>query len=529
MNSSEKTVGQKNLLRLSNLQVALIVFLSGILIWAFSSGIEHMMERWDGSEEYGYGYMIPFIVGFFIWQKKNVLETMEFTGSKIAVLFVIIGGLFLVLGELATLFIVVQYAFLVTMFGVILSFTGWRVFKVLLPALCIFVFMIPLPGFLYQGLSSQLQLISSQLGVEVIRLFGISVFLEGNVIDLGVYKLQVVEACSGLRYLFPLAALSYMAAYIYKGSFWKKAILFISSAPITVLMNSFRIGVIGVLVEHYGVEQAEGFLHDFEGWIVFMACMVLLVAEMWLLCKIGKEKLSLVDAFEVQLPEEPENASWQERILPFSFKLVIPIVLVIAMLPILFDNRTEVEPERESFTTFPLNHNGWQGQLGSIEKNVIETLQFDDYIMANFRETDNASHANVNLYIAYYKSQRKGASIHSPRSCIPGGGWEIQAHNVNQITLNNDKTISVNRLLIQKGTYKQLVYYWFDQRGRTLTNEYLVKWYLFWDALNINRTDGALIRLTTLVPPGVEMEDADNQFKKFINDYHEKITEYIPE
>ena len=111
-------------------------------------------------------------------------------------------------------------------------------------------------------------------------MFGISVYLEGNVIDLGSYKLQVVEACSGLRYLFPLVSLSFIAAYIYHGAFWKKAIIFLSSIPITVLMNSFRIGVIGVLVEYGGPGQAEGFLHDFEGWIIFMACIAILVLEM---------------------------------------------------------------------------------------------------------------------------------------------------------------------------------------------------------------------------------------------------------
>jgi exosortase len=99
--------------------------------------------------------------------------------------------------------------------------------------------MIPLPTFLYQGLSAQMQLISSQIGVAIIRLFNISVFLEGNVIDLGNYKLQVAEACNGLRYLFPLMALGFIAAYLFKGALWKRAVIFLSTIPITILMNSF--------------------------------------------------------------------------------------------------------------------------------------------------------------------------------------------------------------------------------------------------------------------------------------------------
>ena len=102
------------------------------------------------------------------------------------------------------------------------------------------------------------------------------VFLDGNVIDLGVYKLMVAEACSGLRYLFPIMSFTYVFAVLYRGPRWHKAVLLLSAVPIAVLMNSFRIGVIGILVDRYGIAQAEGFLHVFEGWVVFLTCIGIL-------------------------------------------------------------------------------------------------------------------------------------------------------------------------------------------------------------------------------------------------------------
>ena len=120
--------------------------------------------------------------------------------------------------------------------------------RLLVAPLAYLVFMVPLPNFLMFNLSQQLQLISSKIGVVVVRAFDISVYLEGNVIDLGVYKLQVVEACSGLNYLFPLMSFGFLLACLYRGAFWQRALLFLSTVPITILMNSFRIGVIGVLV-----------------------------------------------------------------------------------------------------------------------------------------------------------------------------------------------------------------------------------------------------------------------------------------
>ncbi len=98
-------------------------------------------------------------------------------------------------------------------------------------------------------------------------------------------------------------ALGFITAYFFTGAFWKKAIIFLSTIPVMILMNSFRIGVIGNMVEHWGVEMAEGFLHDFEGWIIFMACIAILVLEMAFLAKIGKGKKTLADAFAIDFPD----------------------------------------------------------------------------------------------------------------------------------------------------------------------------------------------------------------------------------
>ena len=257
-----------------------IVGVTAILVgYAFLDTILVMEERWANSEEYGYGYLIPVITIFLVWQRKNQLAEIEFNPSVSGLLLILFGGALFFLGAVATTNTLSQYGLVVTIMGIALALLGWRAFRIVMVPLALLFFMVPLPPFIYNTLSTKLQLISSQLGVEVIRWFGISVYLEGNVIDLGTYKLQVVEACSGLRYLFPLATLSFLAAYLYRERFWKRAVVFLSSIPITVLMNSFRIGVIGILVEYGGPGQAEGFLHYFEGWVVFMACIAILVLE----------------------------------------------------------------------------------------------------------------------------------------------------------------------------------------------------------------------------------------------------------
>lgn len=496
--------------------------------YLYYDGLARMWLRWEGQEEYSYGYMIPMITLFLIWQRKDLIQRIPFTGSWLGLMLVLGGIALLFAGQISTIYAIVQYGFLLALIGMVYTVSGWQGLRPMLVPLIFLAFMIPLPGFYFHNLSASLQLISSQIGVAVIRLFDISVYLEGNVIDLGTYKLQVVEACSGLRYLFPLMSLAFISAYFYSAAWWKKAVIFLSSIPITIFMNSFRIGVIGVLVEYWGIEQAEGFLHDFEGWIIFMACMGILILEMALLTKVGKERKPLQEVFGLVFPEPaPKDAQVQYRRLPAPFFAAIVLVGLAIAGTHFMGEREPNYPQRTSFDQFPRTIGAWTAQLRDIEPIYLDQLKLDDYFLADYSHPEQSP---VNFYVAYYAAQNTGESAHSPRSCIPGGGWVIE--NLSQTTLDevsfNGAALRVNRLVIRKGDYAQLVYYWFQQRGRNITNEYAVKWYLFLDALQQNRTDGALVRLTTLIRPGQELADADARLRAFAAQAVDKLEPYVP-
>jgi len=520
-------------LRVAVLQL-LVLFLEIAVFW---DALIFLVTNWLEAEEYSHGFLIPFVSLFLIWQKKNACAKIPFKGSWFGVAMVTVGLLLYYLGELSTLFIIQQYAFLVVLFGLVLASLGASFFRTIWIPLCFLIFAIPLPFFLYQGLSTQLQLWSSKIGVSIIRLCHISVYQEGNVIDLGSMQLQVAEACSGLRYLFPLMSVAFISAYFYKVAVWKRSVVFLSSIPITILMNSFRIGMIGVTVEYFGKEAAEGFLHDFEGWIVFMACTAILVLEMWLLARIGKDPRHLQEVFGLTMPERlPAGTQFVERELPVQFWVVGAMLLMALGLSLSLEHRQEIIPPRAAFAAFPLRISTWTGRRQAMDEPYLEALKFDDYILADYFEesfpgSGRGMAAPVNLYSAFYSSQRKGESIHSPRSCIPGGGWQISSHEV--VTIGDvalyGNPLKVNRLLIQKGDDRQLVYYWFQQRGRNLTNEYVIKWYLFWDALTMNRTDGALVRLTTFAPKGEDIAYADRRLQDFLEASLPELNKYIPE
>lgn len=528
-----------NLLSQDNLTIQLKKPITILAIWifalvllgiAFQSSLTAMVTTWINVEEYGHGFFIPVISVYLLWIRQSELKFVEqFKDALPGLVIVIFGLLLLLLGGLATLKTVEQYAFIVTVTGIFTVAFGLPGLRVGAIPLLFLIFMVPFPSFILNNLSSKLQLISSWLGVEFIRACDIMVYLEGNVIDLGGYKLQVVEACSGLRYLFPLASLSFLCAYLFKGPFWQKILIFLSSAPLTIFMNSFRIGVIGILVDNWGTKMAEGFLHDFEGWIIFLICMVLLFMEMWLLSRLSGRKVAFNEL--VMIPSEWSGNTKQaspDVIFNKSIFLLLLLLFSTAIASNYIQGREDVIPERKAFLNFPLHLGKWQGRNDYLSQHYLDQLKLTDYVIINYVQPESVS--GVNFYSAYYQSQRKGVSVHSPKGCIPGDGWQISQFGQRDVmdAQADGNAFQVNRAVIEKGDNRQLVYYWFQQRGRKITNEYLVKWYLFYDAMTMNRTDGSLIRLVTSVGPGEDIALADQRLQSFMTDLVTELPAYIP-
>lgn len=512
---------------------ALPAVLLGII---YSNGIAYMVHKWYADENYGHGFFVPLISLYLIWQQRHRLREKRLQGSWWGVPVLLIGvGLYFI-GELATIYVVVHLSLWVVLIGLTLAAIGGEGMRIIAFPLFYLLAMIPLPDFLYQGLSGWLQLVSSALGVGCLQVIGVTAFREGNVIDLGPIQLQVVEACSGLRYLFPLAALALICAYLFREKLWKRVLLFLSSFPIAIFLNGFRIGMTGLLVDLYGTQTAEGFFHSFSGWLLFVSSLSILFAEMWLLARIGAGKRKEFREWfgtgldPVGAPRLSATGSLQTALRPppstylFSVALLVPVLFVSLQI----NAREEIVPSRESFTEFPMQVAAWSGKPLVMEEAYRDALRFDDYLLADYQSPERAP---INLYVAYYGSQKKGQSAHSPRTCIPGGGWEITS--LRTIRIDGEGAaippLWANRVLIQKGDQKQLVYYWFQQRGRILTNEYLVKFYLLWDAVTLNRTDGALVRLTAAISSGESESSVDDRLVGFARTVRPHLGRYIPD
>jgi exosortase D (VPLPA-CTERM-specific) len=353
--------------------------------------------------------------------------------------------------------------------------------------------------------------------------FGITDSLTGNVIDLGYYKLQIVEACSGLRYIYPLLSLGFLAAYFFKAPLWQRLLVFISVVPIAIVMNSIRIGLVGVAVNFWGPQAADGILHLFEGWFVFLVAAGALAFEIFLLAHIFGRPF-----FEVfSLPTVPTGYFSKPRSEGrIASPAVTSLLLLCAGAAAIFhiSARSEIIPDRPRFVSFPEQIGSWRGRSFLLEPEMERVVRPDDYILSDYKTPDGKA---VNLYAAYYASQRKNDKPHSPGECIPANGWDVASFQRTTYAINGINW-PLNRAVIQKNGLRQLVYYWFHERGRTIANEYLAKWYLHADAAFMNRTDGALVRVVTQIYNAEMEHEADQRLQAFLRDTLPTLSEFLP-
>ena len=507
--------------------LALVALTAAAAAVLFRDGLANMYTMWN-LPEYNHGYMIPFVAVYLLWLRAREIGSATLRGSWLGVALLLVSFAILFLGDRSALFALTQYAFVLALWALVYSAGGSRAIGLMWVPLLYLVFMVPLPDFITQKLTANLQLLSSQIGVAVIRAAGMSVFLEGNVIDLGAYKLQVAEACSGMRYLFPLLSFGFLCAVLFRGRWWQRLILLISTVPITILMNSFRIGVIGILVNYFGIEQAEGFLHDFEGWVIFMASVGVLFIEVWIFARM--EGRRFLEIFGLDLPPVADLMAMLGSIRPNrTLYAAVGLLLVAAVVSLSISRPPTLIPERSPLATFPARIGEFEGQAGFIDKVYLDELRVSDYLISSYRRP--ADLAPVELWIAYYDSQVKGASVHSPQACLPGGGWQIESFTRREVpnVLPDGGAIVVNRVEIALGEERQLVYYWFAQRGRVLTNEFLVKWFIFWDGLMSNRADGALVRLATYVGDKSALPEADARLATFMRAADPQLAFHLPD
>jgi len=505
--------------------VVLILAYCLLAIGIFHDTLKTMIAWWN-FDDYTHCYFIPIVIAYVIFKKKSTLAGLPITHQWLGIIPFAFGLFLYCLGELGGEFYTLYLSLLFTIVGISMLHIGCDRTRSLVFIFILMIAMFPFPNFIYTKLSVNLQLISSQLGTAMLQVFGLPAYREGNIIDLGFKKLQVVDACNGIRYLLPLTVLGLIIAYFVKGSLWKKISLVFSTIPLAIFMNGTRIALAAISAAYLGPEISDGILHDFSGFVFFMASFGLLVGEVIVLGKLGKlfakgadySQLSDLRSIEgghdeVEATPYPVTIAGR-REFPWQPQSAVVLFLLIATL-ILGNgiNFRETVPIKKPFAQFPLDVGTWHGKRAFLDPDIVSDLHFSDYTMIDYVNPDGKL---ISLYVAYYQSQRKGESIHSPETCLPASGWVFTKADLTSFPApEHENGLTVNRVLIEKLNEKQVAYYWFPVRGRILHNIWQLKFFNFWDAVTMQRTDGALVRLVTPLSAYEDAELADKRLQEF--------------
>lgn len=281
--------------------------------------------------------------------------------------------------------------------SIVLFCYGLDFFKILFLPVLMLGFIIPLPAHVHGPLTISLKLISSKLAAFIVRLAHISIHVEGNIIDLGYTQLQLVDACSGLRYVLPLIALGILCAYFFQRQVWKRVILVFSTLPIAVLMNGLRISITAILSEWANPKLAQGFFHGFSGWLVFLVSFALLIGFNFVLNLLPprvpqKQNRSAKHSNPASKTCEHKKESGG-NVVPFAITVGLLSILLLASLSTSAMPRIDLA---DGIGAFPLEFKRWKGMSEPVDPERVKRSGAEESFQATYTNDKNEL---VSLYI----------------------------------------------------------------------------------------------------------------------------------
>ncbi len=409
-----------------------IVILTILFIAAYYVPLKSMVNIWWENEDYSYGFLIPLASAYLLWEKRKTLGGIPIRSAwgilPMLVLFILI-SLYGILGSSGN----------VSMPSIpilIILFTGFcfgieSVKRLILP-LGFLILMVPVPAVIERHIGLHLKAMSSRLGGAFISLFNIPVHVSGNIVDLGVTQLQVVDACSGLRYIFPLLALGILYAYFFEKVVWKRLFCVLVTIPLGALINALRIGVTGILTEMIGPKIAEGFFHGFSGWVLFVFAFIMLFLISRLLA-VFSPKVGVSKDSSTPMPGHAATSAVERQKTTAAFFFSVVVLSCVAVLSLSTGTMPAVAIEG-GIQGFPLLIGEWKGRHEIVDPDIVKESGAEEAFSGYFI---NGSGKEVSLYMGYRSTAFLANEnfFHSPTVCIPLSGWVEQ--EVKRRTITN--------------------------------------------------------------------------------------------
>ena len=266
------------------------------IVVAYAGIAVGLVRQWSADENYSHGFIVAPLAAWFVWERRARLRAIEPRPSALGLLAIAASLCVLMVGVLGAELFLSRLSLVGVLAGAVLFLLGWGHLRALAFPLAFLLLMIPLPSIIFNQIAFPLQMFASQAGAATLDLAGVPVLREGNILELPTTRLEVAEACSGIRSLVSLLTLAIVLGQFSLARRWTRAALALAAVPVAIVANAARVAGTGLVAHFWSPELAEGFFHSFSGWIVFAVAFVALLGVQRLLTRAEDRRLRSAEA-----------------------------------------------------------------------------------------------------------------------------------------------------------------------------------------------------------------------------------------
>jgi EpsI family protein len=462
--------------------VVICALVLGALVFAYRDALIAMVRLWNNSPMYSYGFTVPFVSAYLVWNRRRTFEALTAHPSWIlGGLLLLVGLLITVAGRAGGILVLEQVAFLLCLTAAVLLLFGLSYARVGWTALAYLLLMVPLWDGFTESLHEPFQQRSAAIGIWLLHALGIPAFREGTFITLPNLQIEVARVCSGINYLVAVVALGLPLGWVFLRDNWRRALLLIGAVTIAALSNGLRVALICVLAYYEVGSPLHGPFHVLHGLFVAAIGYVVLFAGLRLLARPGDRAAA---------DPAPHAPSVSRRGLP-GISLQAALVLVIAFLAAgsnVLARPSEPVRLKDTLASIPVALGPWTAELASTKQDDVKSLWpgADASLSRRYRRGDDA----VDVYVGYFEAQTQRKEIVTHRS------EAVHSRAVRQWIAVDDHTgFHANYVARDRSGVARM--FWYDVDARPETNRYAVKARTLWNAIWTAQSNGAVVVLTT--------------------------------
>jgi exosortase len=247
--------------------------IGALVLVAYWHVLTRLLNAWLEIPDYSHGLLVPIFACYLVWAKRKTLQNTKIAPAWSGIIVVALALALLLLGEFGAELFASRISLVVLFAGLILGFGGWQLLKELRFVLLVLLLAVPIPTIVFNQFALPLEGLASKLATALLHLMGVPALRLGNIIELPDMRLEVAEACSGLRSLVSLFTLAIFYGYFLENTYLRRTVLALASIPIAIAANSVRIFGTGMCVQYWDADRALGFFHQFSGWVMFLVSL----------------------------------------------------------------------------------------------------------------------------------------------------------------------------------------------------------------------------------------------------------------